>query len=69
MGVFCGHFFLIMYIYVEWHMSRLVVKNGHQIDTCYSDIGICVQIDQLRSSCFHSWDGLCYRLYRMRIFN
>ena len=24
-------------------MARLVVKNGHQKDTCYKEIGLCAQ--------------------------
>ena len=27
----------------EWYMARLVVKNGHQNDTCYNAIGLCAQ--------------------------
>jgi hypothetical protein len=25
-------------------MARLMVKYGHQIDTCYDKIGLCVEI-------------------------
>jgi len=25
-------------------MARLVVKNGHDKDSCYDDIGLCAQI-------------------------
>ena len=27
----------------EWCMARIVVKNGHQKDTCYNEIGLCAQ--------------------------
>ena len=27
----------------EWYGTWLVVKNRHQNDTCYNEIGLCVQ--------------------------
>ena len=28
-------------------MARVVVKNGHQIDTCYNEIRLCAQIKDI----------------------
>ena len=28
---------------VEWLVTRHVLKNGHQKDTCYDEIGLCSQ--------------------------
>ena len=29
----------------EWYMARLVAKNGHKKDTCYSEIALCAQYE------------------------
>jgi hypothetical protein len=27
----------------EWYIARLLIKLGHQNDTCYTEIGLCAQ--------------------------
>lgn len=27
----------------SWYFARLVVKNAHQKDMCYNQIGLCIQ--------------------------
>lgn len=41
----------------EWLVATLVVKYGHQIDTCYNKIELCVQnLDILLSSIVNTVD-------------
>jgi hypothetical protein len=34
---------------LEWYTARLMVKNGHQKDMCYDEIGLCAQISRHHS--------------------
>ena len=45
-------------------MTRLVVKNGHQMDTYHNELGLCVEnmLNILESIFEHNKEGLCDRL-------
>ena len=39
----------------EQYMARLIVKNGHQKDTCYNEIALCAQnLDAVLGSIFNT---------------
>ena len=49
-------------------MARLVVKNGHQNDICFYEIGLCAQNYRHHSRFnteHHNWEGLSDGLRRI----
>lgn len=44
----------ISYVGHVWYMARLVVKNGHQQDMCYYELGSVLK--KLYHSTEHNWE-------------
>ena len=49
-------------------MARLEVKNKHQQDTCYTEIGIyALNMDTISSAIWNTLGRTCVIVYRQRI--